>query len=147
MRASKVRWSAGAWLAVLVAAVIAPYRAASAAEPAGATKPARLLVVTVTAGFRHSSIETGEVILEKLGRESGQFHVDFLRLPPGRRGCYHTADARRWCPGGGSGSPHCTAGCLWQDAVVLRRPRLHRGAGHGPILPFRLKRETTTHDP
>ncbi len=86
MRASKVRWSAGAWLAVLVAAVIAPYSAASAAEPAGATKPARLLVVTVTAGFRHSSIETGEVILEKLGRESGQFHVDFLRLPPGRPG-------------------------------------------------------------
>ncbi|NDC64959.1 MAG: ThuA domain-containing protein, partial [Planctomycetia bacterium] len=56
-------------------------------EPDGrATKPARLLVVTVTNGFRHSSIETGEAVLERLGRESGQFHVDFLKLPTGRPG-------------------------------------------------------------
>ena len=54
---------------------------ASAAEP-----PARLLVVTVTNGFRHSSIGTAEPVLEELGRSSGLFHVDFLRLPPGRPG-------------------------------------------------------------
>ena len=40
-------------------------------------EPARLLVVTVTKGFRHGSIETAEPILEKLGRETGMFHVDF----------------------------------------------------------------------
>jgi type 1 glutamine amidotransferase len=47
-------------------------------------EPARLLVVTVTKGFRHSSIETAEPVLEKLGRETGLFHVDFLRMPPNR---------------------------------------------------------------
>ena len=54
---------------------------ASAAEP---VKPARLLVVTVTTGFRHASINTAEPVLEELGRTSGLFHVDFLRMPPGR---------------------------------------------------------------
>ena len=52
-----------------------------AAEQGG---PARLLVVTVTKGFRHGSIETAEPVLEKLGREKGLFHVDFLRMPPNR---------------------------------------------------------------
>ena len=54
---------------------------ASAAEP---VKPARLLVVTVTTGFRHASINTAEPVLEELGRTTGLFHVDFLRMPPGR---------------------------------------------------------------
>ncbi len=56
-------------------------RDAGAAEQG---EPARLLVVTVTKGFRHGSIETAEPILEKLGRETGLFHVDFLRMPPNR---------------------------------------------------------------
>ena len=47
-------------------------------------KPARLLAVTVTTGFRHGSIDTAEPVLEELGRTSGLFHVDFLRMPPGR---------------------------------------------------------------
>jgi uncharacterized protein len=55
--------------------------AARAAEP---VKPARLLVVTVTKGFRHASIATAEPVLEEMGRTSGLFHVDFLRMPPGR---------------------------------------------------------------
>lgn len=46
--------------------------------------PARLLAVTVTTGFRHSSIDTAEPVLEKLGRESGLFHIDFLRMPANR---------------------------------------------------------------
>lgn len=53
--------------------------ATQAAEP-----PARILAVTVTKGFRHSSIDTAEPVLEQLGRESGLFHLDFLRMPPGR---------------------------------------------------------------
>jgi uncharacterized protein len=52
-----------------------------AADPG---QPARLLVVTVTTGFRHASIATAEPVLEELGRTSGLFHVDFLRMPPGR---------------------------------------------------------------
>ena len=48
------------------------------------SKPARLLVVSVTSGFRHSSIATAEAAIEEIGRTSGLFHADFLRLPPGR---------------------------------------------------------------
>ena len=47
-------------------------------------RPARLLVVTVTTGFRHGSINTAEPVLEELGRSTGLFHVDFLRQPDGR---------------------------------------------------------------
>ena len=67
----------------LALVVVAGYgrEVARAAEPA---KPARLLVVTVTTGFRHASIATAEPVLEELGRTSGLFHVDFLRMPPGR---------------------------------------------------------------
>lgn len=45
--------------------------------------PKKLLVVTTTTGFRHSSIPTAEKILEKLGKDSGEFTVDFVRQPPG----------------------------------------------------------------
>jgi hypothetical protein len=45
--------------------------------------PKKLLVVTTTTGFRHSSIPTAERILEQLGRDSGEFTVDFVRQPPG----------------------------------------------------------------
>ena len=55
--------------------------AARAEEP---TKPARFLVVTVTTGYRHGSIGTAEVVLEEMGRSSGLFHVDYLRMPAGR---------------------------------------------------------------
>jgi type 1 glutamine amidotransferase len=47
-------------------------------------QPARFLAVTVTAGFRHGSIATAEPVLEEMGRTSGLFHIDFLRMPPGR---------------------------------------------------------------
>jgi type 1 glutamine amidotransferase len=47
-------------------------------------QPARFLAVTVTAGFRHGSIATAEPVLEEMGRTSGLFHVDVLRMPPGR---------------------------------------------------------------
>ena len=63
------------------AAVLVAAGSIWAADPG---KPARLLVVTVTAGFRHASIATAEPVLEELGRTSGLFHVDFLRMPPGR---------------------------------------------------------------
>src|ERR1039458_4382738 len=51
--------------------------------PANAAEPKKLLVVTTTTGFRHSSIPTAEKILEQLGRDSGEFTVDFVRQPPG----------------------------------------------------------------
>jgi type 1 glutamine amidotransferase len=44
-----------------------------------AQTPKKVLVVTVTKGFRHSSIPTAEQVLEKLAKESGAFVVDFVR--------------------------------------------------------------------
>jgi type 1 glutamine amidotransferase len=41
--------------------------------------PKKLLVVTVTKGYRHSSIPTAERLVERLGQESGGFTVDFAR--------------------------------------------------------------------
>ena len=56
--------------------------------PANAAEPKKLLVVTTTTGFRHTSIPTSEKVLEQLGKDSGEFTVDFVRQPPepaGRR--------------------------------------------------------------
>src|SRR3989475_7721535 len=41
--------------------------------------PKKVLVVTVTKGFRHSSIPTAEKILGELARKSGAFDVDYVR--------------------------------------------------------------------
>ena len=46
--------------------------------------PKRLLVVTTTTGFRHSSIPTAEKILSQLAESSGEFTVDFVHQPPGK---------------------------------------------------------------
>jgi uncharacterized sulfatase len=98
-----------AWWAVAVAGLCA------AARPAPAADPARLLVVTVTTGFRHGSIATAEPVLEQLGRESGLFHVDFLRLPPGRPG--RPAEPKR-----GAG----TADAEWEKQQVAHREALEQ---------------------
>jgi uncharacterized protein len=49
-----------------------------------ANAPKKVLVVTVTTGFRHSSIPVAEKILEQLARESGKFTVEFVRQPEGQ---------------------------------------------------------------
>src|SRR5256714_6696337 len=41
--------------------------------------PKKLLVVTVTKGFRHSSIPTAEKVLGQLAQSSGAFEVDYVR--------------------------------------------------------------------
>ena len=47
-----------------------------------AAEAKRVIVVTVTTGFRHSSIPFAEKTLEKLGKESGAYTiVDFVRQP------------------------------------------------------------------
>lgn len=45
--------------------------------------PKKVLVVTVTTGFRHSCIPLSETVLEQIARESGKFTVDFVRQPAG----------------------------------------------------------------
>src|SRR6266496_2137968 len=44
-----------------------------------AAAPKKLLVVTVTKGFRHSSIPTAEKVLGELGHKSGVFTVEYVR--------------------------------------------------------------------
>ena len=71
----------------LVMMLVAVALVAMGGFPAGAAEsrtPARLLVVSVTTGFRHASIGTAEPVLEELGRSTGLFHCDHLRMPPGR---------------------------------------------------------------
>ena len=47
-------------------------------------EPKKLLVVTTTTGFRHSSIPTLEKVLAQLGKDSGVFTVDLVQQPPGK---------------------------------------------------------------
>jgi type 1 glutamine amidotransferase len=54
--------------------------AACAISPAGTlAAPPKLLVVTVTKGFRHESIPATEKLVERLAQKSGAFTVDFAR--------------------------------------------------------------------
>jgi uncharacterized protein len=62
----------GAVLACVLVGLTSPAQAA----------PKKVLVVTVTKGFRHSSIPTAETILAQLGRESGAFTVEYARVEP-----------------------------------------------------------------
>ncbi|MFM9196817.1 MAG: ThuA domain-containing protein, partial [Planctomycetia bacterium] len=80
------------WLVVAALVFVPPVSqpsapAADTRQPARADREpaaARLLAVTVTNGFRHGSINTAEGVLEELGRSSGLYHHDFLRMPAGR---------------------------------------------------------------
>jgi uncharacterized protein len=47
-------------------------------------EPKKLLVVTTTTGFRHSSISTAEKILAQMAKDSGEFTVDFVQQPEGK---------------------------------------------------------------
>ena len=83
IRSIQPRWIRPTWL-VVVALVLVVTTSHAGARAAETGKPARLLAVTVTNGFRHGSINTAEPMLEELGRSSGLYHIDFLRMPPGR---------------------------------------------------------------
>lgn len=48
-----------------------------------AASPKKVLIVTVTTEFRHSSIPLAEQVLARLAERSGAFTVDFVPQPPG----------------------------------------------------------------
>lgn len=50
--------------------------------PAQNPSPKRVLVVSTTMGFRHSSIPTAEKIIGELAKQSGTFTVDYARIEP-----------------------------------------------------------------
>ena len=60
--------------------LLSPVLAALVALPTvSADTPKKLLVVTVTKGFRHSSIPTAEKVLGRLAEQSKVFTVDYVR--------------------------------------------------------------------
>jgi len=63
----------------MLAGILAVPATASAAPDAA---PKRALVVTTTAGFRHSSIPTAERVIGDLAGSSGLFTVEYARLDP-----------------------------------------------------------------
>jgi uncharacterized protein len=65
----------------LLLAVILFGCALGLAAPAQAA-PKKVLVVTVTKGFRHSSIPTAENVLAELAKESSAFTVEYARVEP-----------------------------------------------------------------
>src|SRR6185295_19279075 len=54
-------------------------RRGSPASPTSIDQPARVLVVTHTEGFRHSSIPIAEATIAEVGRRSGIFSATFCR--------------------------------------------------------------------
>src|SRR6185437_1549761 len=58
--------------------------------------PKKLLVVTTTTGFRHSSIPTLEKMLEQLGKNSGEFTVDLERDATDEQKAEHAAASKEW---------------------------------------------------
>jgi uncharacterized protein len=62
----------------LALAVIPSLRAVAA------DSPKKVLVVTVTTGFRHSCIPVSEKVLAQLAKESGKFTVEFVSQPEGQ---------------------------------------------------------------
>ncbi len=62
---------------LLIGSLVTSFSLAPAQAAGAAGK--KLLVVTVTKGFRHSSIPTAEKVLARLAEESGQFKLDFAR--------------------------------------------------------------------
>jgi type 1 glutamine amidotransferase len=80
--------------------------------------PKKLLVVTTTTGFRHSSIPTLEKVLTQLGESSGEFTVDFVHQPPGKPrdvGRNATDDER---------AAHKTAEAAWEDTLKVALQKL-----------------------
>jgi uncharacterized protein len=61
--------------AVLALALLTPLSAWAAQAPK------KVLMVTVTVGFRHSCIPLSEQVVAQLARESGKFTVDYVRQP------------------------------------------------------------------
>jgi len=91
---------------LLLALVAAGWVSVSAADA-----PKKLLVVTTSTGFRHSSIPTGEKIIAQLAQADGTFTVDFVHQPPGK-----PADLPRGATPEQQAA-HKTAADQWQTAL------------------------------
>jgi len=76
--------------------------------------PKKVLVVTVTTGFRHASIPVAEKVLSEMAARSGKFTVEFVRQPDGMP----KAPARpRPGPKGPDAPAHQAAMAAWMPNV------------------------------
>jgi hypothetical protein len=75
MKITNMGLSVGLFCAAFIAGTFALSTSALAA-------PKKVLVVTTTTGFRHSSIATAEKIIAQLGTQSDAFTVDYARVEP-----------------------------------------------------------------
>jgi type 1 glutamine amidotransferase len=62
--------------------IVAVILGASLLATSAQAVPKKVLVVTTTLGFRHSSIPTAERIINQLGEKSGAFTVEYARVNP-----------------------------------------------------------------
>src|SRR5262245_22823135 len=75
MKTSSIPLSANLFCSCLLTATLGiAFQAQAAAQ--------KVLVVTTTMGFRHSSIPTAEKVIANLGNSSGAFTVDYARVEP-----------------------------------------------------------------
>ena len=81
MKMNSWSWSSRIASAAVLACLLGTFCCPSPAL-AGAKSPKRVLVVSTTTGFRHSSIATAEKIIAELGQKSGAFTVDYARVEP-----------------------------------------------------------------
>lgn len=72
------------WIQLATAlALVCVWPLTTAAAQTNAQPPKRVLVVSVTAGFRHSAIPVGDRVLGELAAKSKKFIVEYAQQPPG----------------------------------------------------------------
>src|ERR1041385_1841045 len=83
MRESQLAGSMNRWMLIVLTVLIGSLlTGCQHGRVATMHKPKKVLVVTVTKGFRHSSIPTAEKILAELGEKTGIFSVEYARVEP-----------------------------------------------------------------
>ena len=68
--------------ALVAGALLSTFPGTTQAQPAPGGPPKKVLVVSVTEGFRHSNIPLSNKILADLGKSSGAFTVDIADVDP-----------------------------------------------------------------
>ena len=86
-------------------------------------EPKKLLVVTTTTGFRHSSIPTAEKILSQLAKDSGAFTVEFVEQPPGHA---ETGFPAKLKPGASDADKETEA--AWDEKLKVALQKLSPGS-------------------
>lgn len=66
----------------VIALLATAFAGCATAQTKSAMTPKHVLVVSTTAGFRHSSIPTAEKVIGQLAQSSSAFTVEYARVEP-----------------------------------------------------------------